>query len=129
MTPFLIASTVLVGLGLVVLYLYKRLKLTFLRQSSQHDHLTDPTRRLILALYEQGATILKRRKYRQREKWETLSEYAHNVGSLPGLSQLTQAAEIAVYRPETPEKELVAEAKAALASLQHETKRAPTTDR
>jgi hypothetical protein len=127
-TPFLVVSTLLVGLGILLLSLYRRLRLTFATPSTQPDHLSDPTRRLILALYEQGATILNRRKYRKRETWETLSEYAQNVGSLPGLSQLTQAAEIAAYRPKTPEEETVTEAKAALTTLQHEVKRSPAAD-
>jgi hypothetical protein len=119
-TPFLVASTLLVGLGILILYLYRRLRLVFVTKSSQPDRPTDPTRRLILALYEQGATILTRRKYRKRETWETLSEYAQNVGGLPGLSQLTQAAEIAAYRPQVPEEEIVAEAKSALITLKEE---------
>jgi hypothetical protein len=118
MAPFLIGSVILVGLGLLALYLYQRLAVaTPSTQPNQPP--TDPTRRLILALYEQGSAILKRRKYRKREKWETLSEYAQKVGNLPGLSQLTQAAEIAAYRPEAPEEEIVVEAKTALVSLQN----------
>ncbi len=121
MVPFLVISTVLVGLGLLALYLVRRLRPAF-AQSAPNDRPTDPTRRLILALYEQGAAVLARRRYRKREKWETLSEYAQNVGRLPALSQLTQAAEVAAYRPEAPGEEKVAEAKAALASLQSEIK-------
>jgi hypothetical protein len=122
MVPFLIASTVLVGSALLALYLYQRLKPAFAAQPKPSNHPTDPTRRLILALYEQGAAILPRRKYRRREKWETLSEYAENMGAFRSLSQLTQVAEVAAYRPEVPDEKAVTEAKAALASLQNEIK-------
>ncbi|GAB4418995.1 MAG: hypothetical protein Fur0044_15170 [Anaerolineae bacterium] len=122
MVPFLVASTVLVGLGLLVLYVYRRLRPAF-AQPATRDQATDPTRRLILALYEQGAAILTRRKYRKRETWETLSEYAQTVGRLPALSQLTQAAEVAAYRPEAPGEEKVAEAQTALETLRNEVKR------
>ncbi|NJN95199.1 MAG: transglutaminase domain-containing protein [Anaerolineales bacterium] len=122
MVPFLVISTVLVGLGLLALYLVRRLKPAFAGSASSRERATDPTRRLILALYEQGAAVLARRRYRKREKWETLSEYAQTVGRLPALSQLTEAAEVAAYRPEAPGEEKVAEAKAALTSLQNEVK-------
>jgi transglutaminase-like putative cysteine protease len=118
MAPFLIGSVILVGLGILALYLYQRLAVAP-PPTKPNQPPTDLTRRLILTLYEQGSAILKRRKYRKREKWETLSEYAQNVGNLPGLSQLTQAAEIAVYRPEAPDEEIVVEAKTALASLKN----------
>jgi transglutaminase-like putative cysteine protease len=123
MAPFLLASTVLVGLGILVLYLYQRLNLVLAARPSERARSTDPTRRLILALYGQGMKILTRRKYRQREKWETLSEYAQRVGNISGLSRLTQAAEIAAYRPQTPEEDTVAEAKSALVTLKDEVKR------
>lgn len=122
MVPFLVASTVLMGLGLLALYLVRRLKPAFAGSAASRERTTDPTRRLILALYEQGAAVLARRRYRKREKWETLSEYAQTVGRLPALSQLTQTAEVAAYRPEAPGEEKVAEAKAALTSLQNEVK-------
>lgn len=122
MAPFLIGSTVAVGLAFLALYLYRRFKLAFALPQFQRAPATDPTRRLILSLYEQGSKLLTRRKYRQREKWETLSEYAQRVGKLSSLNQLTQAAEIAAYRPETPDEEIVDEAKAALTSLQNEFK-------
>jgi transglutaminase-like putative cysteine protease len=122
MAPFLIGSVVMVGLVFLTFYLYRRFKPTFALPQFQRAPATDPTRRLILSLYEQGAKLLSRRKYRKREKWETLSEYAHNVGSLPGLKQLTEAAEVAAYRPEAPGEEQVAEAKTALTSLQNELK-------
>ena len=123
MTPFLIAATILVGLGILVIYLYHRFRLAFVAQPTPGTQsIADPTRRLILTLYAQGSTILTRRKYRKREKWETLSEYAQTVGNSSALSQLTQAAEIAAYRPEAPDAEIVTEAKAALASLKDEVK-------
>ncbi|MCL4297677.1 MAG: transglutaminase-like domain-containing protein [Anaerolineae bacterium] len=126
MAPFLIGSAVVVGLGLLVFYLYRRFKPAFALPQFQRAPATDPTRRLILNLYEQGSKLLTRRKYRQREKWETLREYAQRVGKLASLSRLTQAAEIAAYRPEAPDEEIVDEAKAALVSLQNEVKQLPT---
>lgn len=93
------------------------------------DLADSPTRRQILNLYRHSLSLLTRQKYRQRENWETLSEYAQNVGNLSALSQLTQAAEIAAYRPEAPEAEIVAEAKAALELLKDEVKRPPAAER
>lgn len=118
--PFLIGLAVLGGLGFLAFYLYQRYKLTFTLPQIRRAPPTDRSRRLILKLYKQGTTLLTRRKYRQREKWETLSEYAQTVGDLSSLSRLTQAAEIAVYRPEAPDEEMVGHAKAALISLQNE---------
>ncbi|MBE7549705.1 MAG: DUF4129 domain-containing protein [Anaerolineales bacterium] len=126
MAPFLFGSAVVVGLGLLALYLYRRFKPAFALPQFQRAPATDRTRRLILSLYEQGSKLLTRRKYRQREKWETLHEYAQRVGKLASLSRLTQAAEIAAYRPEAPDAETVDKAKAALVSLQNEVKQLPT---
>jgi transglutaminase-like putative cysteine protease len=130
MAPFLFGSAVVVGLAFLALYLYQRFKPAFALPQFQHAPATDPTRRLILGLYEQGAAILARRKYRKREKWETLSEYAQSVGNLSSLGGLTQAAEIAAYRPEAPEEEMVDKAKVALIALQNEVRhyQLPTTD-
>jgi hypothetical protein len=121
LAPFLIGSVILVGLGILALYLYQRLAVAP-TSTQPNQPPTDPTRRLILTLYEQGSAILRHRKYRKREKWETLSEYAQNVGNLPSLNQLTQAAEIAAYRPEAPGEKTVVEARTALASLKGEVK-------
>lgn len=77
-----------------------------------------PTRRAVLRLYRQGIRLLTPR---QRSAGETLTEYAQQVGDSPALKQLTQAAEIAAYRPEPPTEQTVAQAQAAVESLNQAT--------
>jgi transglutaminase-like putative cysteine protease len=121
--PFLVGVTLLVGLGLLVWYLLKRLRPAPTTASFLYSPADDsPTRRIILTLYQTGMALLARQKYRRRNQWETLAEYAQTTGQIPALTNLTQAAEIAAYRPEAPEEATVAEAKGALEKLPGEMK-------
>jgi transglutaminase-like putative cysteine protease len=120
--PFLALAAVVVGLTVLAVYLGKRLSLLSGRRArpAYTPSASNRTRRLILALYQRGVRFMLRRKYRQRRPWETLSEYARDIGSLPALLELTRIAEIAAYRPEAPDERVVAEAEAALVSLETE---------
>jgi hypothetical protein len=130
--PFLIGSAALVGLGLLVIYLGKRFRLVLALQTAErYTSLTaHPRRQLILKLYRQGLKLLSGRKYRRRETWETMVEFAHQLGHLPALTRLTHAAEIAAYRPDAPETDTVEEAEEALTALKRELSqvRPPTAD-
>jgi transglutaminase-like putative cysteine protease len=128
MLPFLVIATLLVGLVLVGMYLSRWLRPVSTSASTQpYSPLPDsPTRRLILTLYRQALNLLRQYRYRRREPWETLGEYAQQVGNLPALTRLTRAAEIAAYRPKAPDEKTVAEARAALEALKGEAKRSPT---
>ena len=135
-TPFLIASALLVGLVILAISLSRRLRLALAgRAANRYSQLTDhnQTRHLILKIYRQAVHFLtRRRKHRPREKWETIAEYAHEIGHLPALTRLTQLAEIAAYRPKAPGTTAVAQAREALTALQDEVaeaKRPPTADR
>lgn len=121
--PFLIGAAVLVGLILLALALSKRLRQAFARWvADRYTQIAgqDERRKLILKLYRQGVRRLPRKKYGRRETWETAAEFAARAGNLPTFSRLTQLAEVAAYRPEAPDTEAVAEAKAALSSLKND---------
>jgi hypothetical protein len=120
--PFLVASTILVGLGLFIIFLIKRLRLTAKISAANQAYTSlppDPRRRLILKIYQQGTKLLPR-QYLPRQPWEALTEYAQRVESLSALKWLTETAEIAAYRAEVPDAETVAEAEKALAALKNE---------
>jgi hypothetical protein len=130
--PFLTGSAALVGLGLLLFYLSKRFRLVWTaRTTGRYTSLSvHPRRRLIFKLYRQALRLLAGRKYRRREASETMAEFAHRLGHLPALTRLTQAVEIAAYRPDAPEASTVKAAEEALNTLKRElsTKRPPTTD-
>ncbi len=130
--PFLIGSALLVGLGLLVIYLVKRFGFSPpTRKVKGYTPLAvDPQRKIILRLYHQALNLLTARKHHPRESWETPAEYAYRVGRLPALARLTQATEIAAYRPETPEPETVTQAREALQTLRDKlsNKRPPAVD-
>ncbi|MEW5961416.1 MAG: DUF4129 domain-containing transglutaminase family protein, partial [Chloroflexota bacterium] len=118
--PFLLGSAALVGLVWLVISLSRRLKWNGLTPpSAGYSRALHPRRRLILRLYQQGMRLLSRQKYR-REAWETMAEFARRAGSLPALLRLTRAAEVAAYRPETPDESTVTAAEQALAALRQE---------
>ncbi len=131
MMPFLVIATLLVGLGLLAIYVIRRLKPASVTPLAQpYSQLPDhPARRLILTLYRQALKLLALYKYRRREPWETPEEYTQSVKNLPALSRLTQTVEIAAYRPKAPDTKTVSEAKSALEALKGEVKRARTADR
>jgi transglutaminase-like putative cysteine protease len=125
--PFLVGSTLLVGLALLLLRLGKRLRLALAaRKANRYSSLADQarTRYLILNLYRQALRLLKRKKQPQRQPWETVSEYARRLGNPPALKGLSQLAEIAAYRPEAPDSGMVTKARVALNKLKdHPAKR------
>ncbi len=128
--PFLIGSSLLVGLALLGWYLLRRPQRAASASAEAYSPPDDSsTRQLILKLYQVGIGLLARRRFRRRYNWETLSEYAGSLGKLPALARLTQATEVAAYRPEAPEEEMVNEAKGAVESLQEEMKRSPIDNR
>jgi transglutaminase-like putative cysteine protease len=121
--PFLIGSTLLVGLALLLIFLSQRLRLTLAGgPGRRYSRIKDQsqTRQLILKIYQQALYFLKGKKHPPRRAWETIAEYAQRVGRWPALARLSQLAEIAAYRPEAPEGEAVAEAKAAVKMLRDE---------
>ncbi len=122
LAPLFIVPPLLVGLGMLAIFLGRRFKqLLASRAADRYTSLArHPHRRLILQIYQRAAKLLISRKYDRRDKGETLTEYTQRVGNLPALARLTQAAEIAVYRPEAPGAETVAEAEAALGALKKE---------
>lgn len=122
--PFLIGSSLLVGLVLLGWYLWRRPHRASTVSAEAYSPPDDSsTRQLILKLYQVGIGLLARRHFRRRQGWETLSEYARSLGKFPALAHLTQAAEVAAYRPETPEEGLVNEARVALEALRKEAER------
>ena len=121
--PFLLGATLLAGLIGLILYLLKRLRLRpasvgFQGYTPLDDH---PTRRLILQLFDQAVTLLTRRRQLPRQPAETFSEYTNRVPGPASRTALSQAAEVAAYRPEVPEEGILAKAKAALTALQQMT--------
>jgi hypothetical protein len=120
--PLLATSILVIGLALLVFYLGKRLKLALTARTANRytSPITHPKRRIIFRIYQQALKLLARKKYRRRKQWETLAEYANRAGNLPALTRLTQAAEIAAYRPEAPDAETIATAEDALAALKDE---------
>jgi transglutaminase-like putative cysteine protease len=123
--PFLIISTLLVGLVMFAIFLFKQFRLSRKASAVGPGYTSlppDPRRRLILKIYQQGAKLLTRKKYLPRQQWQALTEYAQGVGKLPALIRLTEAAEIAAYRTEAPDEETVVKAEAALTDLQNELK-------
>ena len=125
--PFLLGAGFLLVIGVVVFFWRKGFRLALPRPGARlYSRVSgERNRRLILNLYQQGVKILTRKKYRRREKWETVAEYAGRFNHLSALAQLTQAAEIAAYRPEVPDETIVAQAKTALAALKQEIKPRP----
>jgi hypothetical protein len=122
--PVIIAVVGLAGLVGLVIFLNKHLRQAFLRwTANRYTRLSDQdkSRQLILKLYEQGVRlVVRRKKIRQRQAWETVSEYVERVGDVPALRQLSQLAEVAAYRPAAPDGEDVARAKETLSSLKRE---------
>ncbi len=123
--PFIIGVVLLAILVVLGLFLSRRLRFPFRFKTRPGYSKTAaaPTRRQILALYQRGVSLLLRRRYRRRQSWETLGEYARSVGDLPALAELTRAAETAAYQPEPPPGELVIRAKTALARLKQQLQR------
>jgi hypothetical protein len=68
-------------------------------------------------MYQQAVNLLARDVALRRNAWETFAEYADRVSGVPALTRLSQAAEVAAYRPEAPDERLRAEAEAALTAL------------
>jgi len=120
--PFLLGAALLVGLILLAIELAKRLRpaLAAGTDDGYSSVETDPRRRAILKLYRRAAALLSSQKYAPRRQWESLAEYARRTGSLPALGRLTEAVEIAAYRPQAPDPETVVQAEAALAALKQE---------
>jgi transglutaminase-like putative cysteine protease len=121
--PALVTIGLLVGLVVGVVVLGRRARDLLAKWSiARYSGLaqTDRSRQLILKLYRQGAGFLSRRNYRRRQPWETITEYAHDIGQLTALTELTQLAEIAAYRPQVPESDTIARAKQALDNLKQE---------
>ena len=118
-TPFLIGATLLVGLVLLVWFLFKRFKPLWVGNKKRRYSAIDgnPARRQILALYRQGSRVLRRRKHPQRKPWETVTEYAHRVGNFSPFDRLSQLAEVAAYRPQPPDSGDIAQAKTALKAI------------
>ena len=56
---------------------------------------------------------MARKKSRRREAWQTMREYQNQFDDLSPLETLSQAAEVAAYRPKAPEDKLVTNAKGA----------------
>ncbi len=120
--PFLGLMALVGGWLVLFYYLWRWLKPRWGRSSGQSYSLMPPnqTRLMILKLYEQGIRLLARRKFRKREAWETLDEYAASLSRFPALARLTHAVEIAAYRPEAPDTSTLAEARAAFNGLRDE---------
>ena len=119
----LVGATLLVGLMMLLMYLFRHLHRSQTSTLSDYPYTSmppDARRRQILQLYRQGAKLLTNRKYNARQQWEALTEYAHQVGALSALLQLTHAAEQAAYRTAAPEAETVSEARSALDELKKE---------
>jgi hypothetical protein len=122
--PFLAGVSFLLALAIAVLFLHKRFRLALTRPGNTiYSRISnEQTRRLVFKLYQHGIKVLAREKYCRRERWETVTEYANRLDHLPALAELTQAVEIAAYRPEAPDEAIVARAKSALAALKQETR-------
>lgn len=122
LVPGVIIAALGAGLVFIIISLSRRLRLILAARAAARytPLLSDPERRHILKLYHQAVRLLTRRKHRPRATWESLTEYARRIGPLPGLTRLTHLAEIAAYRPQTLDPEIVAEAKTALAELKDE---------
>lgn len=121
--PLIIGAGLLAGLALLIIFLGRHLRRALARWSAERytpvAH-QDQTRQLILKIYRQALRLLARKKYRPRRPWETVSEYARSLGSLPALARLSHLAELAAYRPQAPDAGVVAQAKAALQALREE---------
>ncbi|MBN1219596.1 MAG: transglutaminase family protein [Anaerolineae bacterium] len=117
-----IIALILAGLTWVILSLIRQARRPPTQVATAYPYTRlppDPTRRLILKLYQQGINLL-RRIYRSRQPWEALSEYAEGVGNMSALNRLTEAAEVAAYRTEPPDRASVVKAKKALTDLENE---------
>jgi hypothetical protein len=121
--PFFIVVIVLAGVGLLLFVLGRRLRLALAkRRAGRYSSVADQaqSRQLILKLYYQALQFLKRKKQPPRRPWETVIEYAGRIGNSPALIHLSRLAEIAAYRPQAPNRGMVAEARAALDRLKDE---------
>jgi len=118
LVPLLVGSVFVVALVWGLIYVLKNWRNA--GPSPQRDYSSlppDPRRTRILQLYKQGTTLVGETAFRPRHRWEALSEYARQVRQLPALIRLTKAAEVAAYRTDVPDKEIVAQAEAAFTEL------------
>ncbi len=118
--PFLIGSTLLVGLVLLIAFFVRRLTRKVSNAGDEeYTPLDDnPTRRLILGLFHRTVDLLFQRDILRRKPWETFSEYASRVREMPALARLSRAAEVAAYRPEAPDEDAVETARGAWREVQ-----------
>lgn len=118
--PLLLGAMLLAGLGWLMFFLFKRFRPCSRPPIFQsYTPLSDsPTRRLILQMFQRIVTLLARQNVLPRNTWETFSEYTERVPDLPTLTHLSQAAEVAAYRPDAPEEGLVERARGVWATLQ-----------
>ncbi|MBN1993762.1 MAG: DUF4129 domain-containing protein [Anaerolineae bacterium] len=124
--PVLVGLILMVGAALLLIFLVKQFNLSAKTPGSGEAYSClppHPRRQLILKLYRQASKLLNHKGYVPRQRWEALAEYARRVGDWPTLARLTNAAEIAAYRPEAPDEETVAQARQSLADLQKELSR------
>jgi hypothetical protein len=118
LVPLLVGSVFVAALGWGLIYVLRNWRKTGPPPERDYSSLPpDPHRMRILHLYQQGTKLVGQTTFRPRHRWEALSEYARQVRQLPALARLTQAAEIAAYRNNSPDKEIVAQAEAAWADL------------
>ncbi len=121
--PFLLGSAIVLGFVLLLIFLSQRLRARLWSwTANRYTQLAaqDKTRHLILKIYHQGLRLLRRKKYRRREASETVAEYAASMDNLPALNQLSHLAEVAAYRPQSPDREVVSQAQEALGNLKEE---------
>lgn len=123
--PFLVGILVLAVAVVALLFLRNRWRkrLSGSLETRYSPWANDRTRRLILKRYWKAMRFLVRRKYRRREPWETAAEYAAQQSHLPALAQLTQAAEVAAYRPDAPNEAMVSDAETAWKTLKSQSER------
>ena len=128
--PLLIVGAAMVVGIILALFLSRRFRRALVGQAvRRYSQLSnDRTRWAILKLYQRGLRLLQRKHYRQRTAAETLYEYAHQFDQLPALAKLTRLAEVAAYRPDSPDPALFQEAQSALKALESEVARLPKTD-
>lgn len=79
----------------------------------------DNDRQAIMKRYRQAIKLLSRQAYTKPTTSQTMSEYASQIDS-PNLSRLTQMADIAAYRPATPEEQELERAEEAYNKLREE---------
>ncbi|MEM7343951.1 MAG: transglutaminaseTgpA domain-containing protein [Chloroflexota bacterium] len=117
--PVIVGLALIAGLVLLGIFLSRQFRQMRMAQAANYYTPIDnhPYRQAILKIYKQSIAFLVKHRYGKREAWETPDEYVQRAQIPQIMTKLTQAVEIAAYRPEAPGKELLQESKEAIDAL------------